>query len=101
MAFVRRTIPFFAVVALAATIATPRASNAQIMDPGCPPHVSAAPVAPDLESALPGSGLHLDDFFATRTTQLRIAAMRWLSKASRPTVSARPARVPLRLRDTR
>lgn len=101
MTFVRRTIPFFAVVALAATIATPRASNAQIMDPGCPPRYAVAPVAPNLESALSGSTLRLDDFFATRSNQIRIAALRWLSNASRPTVSARPARLPLRLRDAR
>jgi hypothetical protein len=101
MVFVRRTVPFFAVVALAATIATPRASNAQIMDPGCPPHQAVAPVAPDLESALSGSTLRLDYFFVTRTNQIRNAALRWLSNASRSTVSARPARAPLRLRDTR
>ena len=94
MAFVRRTIPFFAVVALAATIATPRASNAQIMDPGSPPHAAAAPVATDIESASSGSSLRIDDFLATRAAQLRIAALRWLSKVSRPTSGARGARSP-------
>jgi hypothetical protein len=97
---VRRPTSLIALIALAAVVATSRISNAQIMDPGTPPR-SAVAVGPDLESASPAPALCLDDFLAGRTMQLRAAAMRWLSNASRSAVKTRPTPARLRARSTR
>ncbi len=101
MGFVRNSVPFFAVITIAAAIAAPRSSNAQIMDPGSPPRLGAVAVAPSLESALPAPSLRIDGFLAARTTQMQMAAMRWLSNTSRSAVKARPTRADLRPRVTR
>jgi hypothetical protein len=101
MGLTRSTVPFLAVVAIAAVIATPRASNAQIMDPGTPPRSGAVAISPSLESALPAPSSHFDGFLALRTNQLQMAAARWLSNTSLSAVKARPTRAALRPRVTR
>ena len=101
MGFARSSIPFLAIITIAAAIAAPRSSNAQIMDPGSPPRLGAVAVAPSLENALPASSSHLDGFLAVRTTRIQMAAMRWLSNISLSAVKARPTRAHLRLRVTR
>ena len=64
MGFARNSVPFLAIVAIAVVIATPRASKAQIMDPGSPPRLGAVAISPSLESALPASSSHFDGFLA-------------------------------------
>lgn len=103
MGFARSSIPFLAIITIAAAIAAPRSSNAQIMDPGSPPRLGAVAVAPNLESALPAPSSRIDGFFAVRTTQIQMAALRWLSNTSLSlsAVKASPTRAYLRPRVTR
>ena len=100
MAFARRSLPLLAVVALASLVTTPRISNSQIMDPGCPPHGMVA-VGPGTDTAGPESRLALDDFLSVRATQLRLAAMRWLTGAPRAAAKARTVRLSPRTQPAR